>query len=187
MKLKEVVTFSQGVGKSRMTDKLAQLEYYSQYDFEKDLNIPPIKKEGTTDSKVPILKFGDLVMSNLSQKVAIVSQENEGKLLSINFTRVQILDNKIDQLYFAYLFNYGSDVQSQKKRELQGSGLIQKIPLSALKNIRIPIVERGQQSLIGETYASMLAFRSSLNKLDQSIENVMIATIENRIKENESE
>lgn len=185
--LKEFINFVPGVNQSR-TENLfldQEIEYYDQAAFESDFNFHG--KTGENESVDEIrnksyLRAGDVVISNTRQAAAIVGKENAGKILPINFTNVEFLNEDLDKQYFLFLFNSFKDVQRQKERETQGTGLIQKIPLRSLGEIVIPYIIISEQKLVGNSYVEMLEIQNKLKKYSELSEAFTCTILEKIIK-----
>ena len=121
-------------------------------------------------------------MSNSLQLAAMVSKENVGKVLSLNFTKVKFND-RLDKRYFLFLFNSYNDVQRQKERELQGNGVIQRIPLKALGQMVIPVVPMEEQIKIGAIYAEASKLQSNINRYAELVVRYTNMILENQLKE----
>lgn len=185
--IKEFATFVPGINPTRAQkqSETQTINYYDQSSFEADyrheeLFIQNIAKSSSQDSIS--LNEGDLVISNSLQLATIVSKNNIGKVLSLNFTKVQLNSDQLDKKYFLFLFNAFKDVKRQKEREMQGSGAVRRIPLHLLEEIVIPIVPLEEQKKIGAIYAETLKLQSKLNKYVDLMEQFTILLLEGRLK-----
>ena len=112
----------------------------------------------------------------------MVGKNNVGKVLSINFTKVEIDNKQLDKRYFLFMFNTYKDVKRQKERELQGTGAVLRIPLRALGEITIPVVTLEKQKKIGKIYIERIKLQSKLNKYSDLIEQFTNSIIEEALK-----
>ncbi len=187
IKLGELVIFIPGLNPTRAEKQSQDKEriYYDHSSFEVDYyhryeSIAPIRK-ATVENDLA-LNEGDIVMSNSLQLAAMVSKENVGKVLSLNFTKVKFND-RLDKRYFLFLFNSYNDVQRQKERELQGNGVIQRIPLKALGQMVIPVVPMEEQIKIGAIYAETSKLQSNINRYAELLVRYTNMILENQLKE----
>ncbi|EGP4984430.1 restriction endonuclease subunit S [Enterococcus faecium] len=169
-KLSEFVSFIPGINQSRAEKQFGdqEINYYDQSSFDED-----DKHHGEMsrdekfnylfDSEVSLDKR-DVVISNSLQRATMVSEKNIGKVLSLNFTKVEFHSEKLDKRYFLYLFNQYKDIQRQKERELQGTGPVQRLTKQSLEQLVIPVVSSSEQQRIGEIYIETLKIQSKLSQ-----------------------
>lgn len=188
IKLNEFVSFVPGINQSRAEHPLSDrlIKYYDQSAFESDFYFQSdTKKEWNADKllNIPCLGVGDVVISNTKQVAAIVGKGNAEKVLPINFIKVEFSNVYLDKRYFLFLFNSFKDVQRQKERETQGTGIIQKIPLRSLGELEIPYITMSQQKLVGNSYVEMMEMQHRLKKYYELSEALTYAILEKTIKE----
>jgi hypothetical protein len=167
--LKEFVTFVPGINPTRAQTQfgIQSFNYYDRSSFEADSNHEDIvvkDAEKSLSQNNPSLNEGDVVISNSLQLATMVGKSNVGKVLSLNFTKIEFHSEQLDKRYFLFLFNAYKDVRRQKERELQGSGPVLRIPLRSLEEIIIPVVPLEEQQKIGAIYVETLKLQSKLNK-----------------------
>ncbi|MBA4532551.1 restriction endonuclease subunit S [Brevibacillus halotolerans] len=185
--LKEFVTFVPGINPTRAQKQFGTqvINYYDQLSFEADYNHEDVVVEDESKSLSQnnlSLNEGDVVISNSLQLATMVGKNNVGKVLSLNFTKIQFDSEQLDKKYFLYLFNAYKEVRRQKERELQGSGPVQRIPLRALGEIVVPVVPLKEQKKIGAIYAETLKLQSKLNKYADLIEQFTGSIIDETLK-----
>ena len=185
--IKDLATFIPGINPTRAEKQFGKqvINYYDQPSFEADYN-------HVDDSGEAALKFsslnnaalnaGDLIISNGSRLAAMVGENNAGKVLSLNFTKIVLDSDHLDQRYFLFLFNDFKEVQRQKERGSQRSGLVQRIPLRALGEILIPVIPLAEQKKIGAIYTERLKLQNNLNKYSALIERFTSAIIAENLK-----
>lgn len=185
--IKEFVTLIPGINQTRAQKQfgIEEVSYYDQQSFEADykhvevFDYNEIKSLSINNLS---LNEGDIVINNSLQLATMVGKNNVGKVLSINFTKVEIDNKQLDKGYFLFIFNVYKDVKRQKERELQGTGPILKIPLRALGEIIIPIVTLEEQKKIGKIYIESIKLQSKLNKYSNLIEQFTNSIIEETLK-----
>ncbi len=185
--LKEFVTFVPGINPTRAQKQFSTqvINYYDQSSFEADFNHEDVVVEEESKSLSQnnlSLNEGDVVISNSLQLATMVGKNNVGKVLSLNFTKIQFDSEQLDKRFFLYLFNAYKEVRRQKERELQGSGPILRIPLRALGEIVVPVVPLKEQKKVGAIYAETLKLQSKLNKYADLIEQFTGSIIEETLK-----
>lgn len=187
IKIKEFAQLIPGINPTRAKKQFKdqKINYYDQSSFEADFNHEDVLGE---DELQPLSKItsslseGDVVINNSLQLATMVGKNNVGKVLSINFTKVEFNNKPLDKRYFLFLFNVYKDVQRQKERELQGSGAILRIPLRAIDEITIPVVPLKEQKKIGKIYIETIKLQSELNKYSDLIEQFTNSIIEETLK-----
>ena len=155
--LGDLLSFTAGVNPTRIEKQNQEsLQFYDHASFESDLYQKSFVL-GTDELNETSLSLvaGDVVISSPSRLAAIVGADSEGKLLTLNFIKVNI-KGRLDKFYFLYLFNQSRDVQRQKERELQGTGTSMRIPVKSLERIRIPLLPIEEQKKIGQAYQQLL-------------------------------
>ncbi|MEJ8307337.1 restriction endonuclease subunit S [Saccharibacillus sacchari] len=185
--LKEFVSFTPGINPTRAQKQFGnqKMNYYDQQSFEADYRHEEIFVENEIKhlaEETPSLNKGDVVISNSLQLAAIVSRNNVGKVLSLNFTKIEFNSEKFDKRYFLFLFNAYKDVKRQKEKELQGTGAILRIPLRSFSDINVPIVPLKEQKNIGAIYLETLKLQSKLSKYTNLIEQFTNSIIEETLK-----
>lgn len=185
--IKEFVTFVPGINPTRAQKQFGTqvINYYDQLSFDADYNhedavVEDVAKPLSQNNSS--LNEGDVVISNSLQLATMVGKNNVGKVLSLNFTKIEFDSEKLDKRYFLFLFNAYKDVRRQKERELQGNGPILRIPLRALGEIIIPIVPIEEQKKIGAIYTETLKLQSKLNKYADLIEQFTSSIIEENLR-----
>ncbi|MFD2332593.1 restriction endonuclease subunit S [Cohnella sp. GCM10020058] len=167
--LKEFVKFVPGINPTRAHTQfgIQSFNYYDRSSFEADSNHEDVfvkDAENFLSQNNTSLNEGDVVISNSLQLATMVGKSNVGKVLSLNFTKIEFHSEQLDKRYFLFLFNAYKDVRRQKERELQGSGPVLRIPLRSLEEIIIPVVPLEKQQIIGAIYIETLKLQSKLSK-----------------------
>ena len=177
------VSFIPGVNPSRL-DTTVDFQIYDQSDFLHDYylcdnNSCTYHDDGTHY----ILHEGDVIISSSMQKAVIVSKENNGKLMTLNFIKVLFKDSSLDKAYFTYLYNNHSMIKKQKEKEMQGTGLVVRIPIKSLSRLLIPIVPLEKQRQIGQLYRKMLRLQDELDQYRLLLEKGVNLFLEDVLKE----
>lgn len=185
--IKEFITLVPGINQTRAQKQFGidEVTYYDQQSFEADYKQIEVADENEIKSlslNNLSLNEGDVVINNSLQLATMVGKNNVGKVLSINFTKVEIDSNQLDNRYFIFMFNTYKDVKRQKERELQGTGAVLRIPLRALGEITIPVVPLEEQKKIGKIYIETMKLQSKLNKYSNLIEQFTNSIIEETLK-----
>lgn len=186
--IKEFVTFVPGINQTRAQKQfgIEAVNYYDQQSFEADYKHVEVFVENEIKSlsiNNLSLNEGDVVLSNSLQLATMVGKNNVGKVLSLNFTKVEIDNKQLDKRYFLFMLNTYKDVKRQKERELQGTGPVLKIPLRALGEITIPVVTLEEQKKIGKIYIERMKLQSKLNKYSDLIEQFTNSIIGEALRE----
>lgn len=188
-KLSDFVSFVQGVNQSRAEKQFGDQEipYYDQASFEDDYRhyneMNQEEKINESFTSEVTLDKRDIVISNSLQRATMVGETNIGKVLSINFTKVNFINEELDKHYFLYLFNNYQDIQRQKERELQGTGPILRLTKQSLEKLIIPIVPLKEQRQIGAIYVESLKAQSKLSEYARLLEKFTGTMLETKLKE----
>ncbi|GAB1305081.1 restriction endonuclease subunit S [Bacillus altitudinis] len=186
-KLNEFVTFVPGINPTRAQKQFEtqKIHYYDQASFEADYyreDVAVEEKEKPLSQNNLSLNEGDVVISNSLQLATIVGENNVGKVLSLNFTKIEFDSEQLDKRYFLYLFNAHKDVKQQKERESQGSGPILRIPLRALGEMIVPVVPIEEQKKIGTIYVETMKLQNKLSQYADLIGQFTSSVIEATLK-----
>ncbi|EOB3457009.1 restriction endonuclease subunit S [Enterococcus hirae] len=188
-KLADFVSFTQGINQSRAEKQFVnqEINYYDQASFDEDYKhyneiTQDGKKNYLFDQDVSLDKC-DVVISNSLQRATMVSEQNVGKVLSLNFTKVQFRSDLLDKRYFLYLFNNHKDIQRQKERELQGSGPVLRLTKQSLEQLVIPVVPLEEQRKIGDIYVESLKLQSKLSIYTFLLEQFIGSMLEKNMEE----
>lgn len=186
-KLNEFVTFVPGINPTRAQKqfKTQEINYYDQASFEADYHGEDVAVEDKAKSLFQSnlsLNEGDVVISNSLQLATIVGENNVGKVLSLNFTKIEFDSEQLDKRYFLYLFNAHKVVKQQKERGAQGNGPILRIPLRALGEMIVPVVPIEEQKKIGTIYVETMKLQNKLSQYADLIGQFTSSVIEGTLK-----
>ena len=185
--LKEFVTFIPGINPTRVQHQFENefIKFYDQLSFTEDYKHEKISVEDeiiSNEQNNLALMVGDVVISNSLQCATMVSTKNAGKVLSLNFTKIEFDGEQLDKGYFLFLFNAYKNVKYQKEKKLQGSGSILRIPLHSLKEIVIPVIPIEEQRKIGTIYIKTLQLQSELSEYSKLFELFTNEILEKSVK-----
>ena len=162
----ELITFSAGTNKTRLSKDIPEDSIYTLEDFDRDLTSSTIEglKENFISNKGKSVNSsaGDVVISMTRNQAAIVSLHNGGKYLNSNFLKCAFDRNKLYPWYFCYLFNESVFINQQIKKLQQGTiGCINRLTINMIGSLEFELEDISQQKIIGELYHNML-IRESL-------------------------
>lgn len=118
----------------------------------------------------------------MNQRAAIVSSENQGKLLTGNFFKVDFLNYTIDKSYFVYLYNENREVLKEKNKQLQGTTVVQKLTKSGLNSLLLPMVSLEKQQEIGQIYLKLQQLKKKMYQQIDNLDQFTIQILEGKIK-----
>ena len=183
-RLSDYVTFVSGVNPTRANKQIDDvIVYYEQSDFNNDFNhLDGYEiEENPSDFGKQTLKEGDIVISNIQQKAVMIGKSNAGKVIPLNFTKVEFKKKALDKNYFLYLFNSNKSIQRQKEREQQGN-VLQKLSTKALGDLKIPVIPLGKQKKIGEAYSKTLKLQGELIRYSTLLEQFSTQILEKTLQ-----
>ena len=184
VKLGEYIEFVTGVNPTRANKQIDDvIVYYEQSDFNNDFNhLDGYEiEENPSDFGKQSLKEGDIVISNIQQKAVIIGKSNAGKVIPLNFTKVEFKKKTLDKNYFLYLFNSNKSIQRQKEREQQGN-VLQKLSTKALGELKIPVIPFEKQKKIGEAYSKTLKLQGELIRYSDLLEQFSTQILEKTLQ-----
>lgn len=181
MELKNYIYLTQGINSSRVSVSIDQL--YDQQSFEKDYIQASLPNDHLYDEKNSdaYVKPGDVVINNMNQKAAIVSKENQGKLLTGNFYKAEFLTAQLDKSYFVYLYNENKEVIKEKNKQLQGTANVQKMTKTGLNLLNLPIVSLQLQQKIGQSYLRLQQLKQKMYLRMAYLDQLTLQVLEEKI------
>lgn len=184
-KLGDFVKLTQGINQTRFkrTKNIEDIKLYDQSLFEEDLLIDTEPNQKLFDGTIKtdaVLLTGDVVINMMKQMATIVSDDNSGKVLSMNFIRVDFKKNELDKRYFVYLFNANKMVAKQKERETQGTAAVLKIPIRSIEQLEIPYLSLDEQKKIGQSYMKMMSLKKKYQKIVEANEALTLGILEQK-------
>lgn len=189
MKLEEIVVVKVGKNISRVNEVDARtIETYGYENLMEDLNsysfdVKPnsYNNHQIDDTNVHLSEVGDVVFSFISSKAAIVSKENNGKLINQNFAKLMISCEDLVPTYLCYLLNESFVMKQQMKISKQGS-TVRKLTPAILKGLEVKLPDLKKQQMIGQAYLT-LKKRQALAKLQSDLEEKLYLEILNQLEE----
>lgn len=184
VKLGEYIECVTGVNPTRANKQIDDvIVYYEQSDFNNDFNhLDGYEiEENLSDFGKQTLKEGDIVISNIQQKAVMIGKSNAGKVIPLNFTKVEFNKQTLDKNYFLYLFNSNKFIQRQKEREQQGN-VLQKLSTKALGELKIPVIPLEKQKKIGEVYSKTLKLQGELIRYSDLLEQFSTQILEKTLQ-----
>lgn len=169
MKLKDLVIIKTGINSSRISNSLETSDYYSASDLESDLpylltNVGSGQEKDEESNQHRTIR-GQVIQSLITQKTAVVSQQNSGKIINQNFITFDFDQHTLNPKYLCYMLNQSEEIEKQKYVLSQGSVLRKSSP-QTIKEFSIFYPDFEIQKQIGEIYAL------SLNKKRIEIERI---------------
>ncbi|QCR30447.1 restriction endonuclease subunit S [Priestia megaterium] len=175
MKLEDIVTVRIGRNLSRGNEKNdLTLVTYSYDDLINDLDgsfldLQASSYSGNSNHKDSYLSIpGDVVFSFVSSKAGIVSDLNQGKIISQNFAKLVITYDQLDSSYLCYVLNESYSMKKQMAISMQGS-TVPKLTPAILKELEVTLPSIEKQRTIGKAYFS-LRKRQALAKKQAELE-----------------
>ena len=94
-------------------------------------------------------------MHLMTNKAAIVSPVNEGKIISQRVMKVDVKRSNIDNWYLCYLLNESRSIKHQLFKMMEGTNL-RRLSISILGELQIQLPPIAEQAKIGNIYRLML-------------------------------
>lgn len=148
-----IKSVSIGINRSLRKNEVSDKQFYENKDLESDLKQAEkvsSKKASVNDVK-GIIEQGDVVYNLMSERSAVVSADNSGKLAAQNFIIIKVDPNKCDPWYLCYLLNESSEVDKQIHKKMEGT-VIRRVSAATIKNLNLEVSPIKRQQQIGETY-----------------------------------
>lgn len=153
MKLTDIAELYAGLN-SQEVKKWSQNEViYSSDDLVHDLYFGYQGDSETTERNK--VGAGNLVMHLMTNKAAIVSPVNEGKIISQRVMKVDAQRFDVDNWYLCYLLNESRSIKHQLFKMMEGTNL-RRLSISILGELQIQLPPIAEQVKIGNVYRLML-------------------------------
>jgi hypothetical protein len=180
IKISDLVEFVSGSPQFRIVEtkqEHAPIYFmYSQADLNDDLTMT-ISTEGNnkqiqTLNEVNILYTGDIVLSLISGKAAIVRESHNGYLYTQNYLKM-IPTKKLHPEFLVYLINENDTIKRQFAVGLQGSEVM-KYTAKQVKELELPkLPQMKRQIIIGDIYFKQLRL-NVLRKKTADLETIIM-------------
>lgn len=151
MKLSDYITCISGPNlteQKRLMDE-ENLRLYTADDLFTDLS------KAFSDHPQPkmnkyVLSAGDVVINLMTNTSAVVSTENDGKLMSQRIMKL-IPNEQIAPWFLCFLLNESLDIKKQEYREMEGT-VIRRVTARLIRNLELDLPSFEKQRQIGNTY-----------------------------------
>lgn len=159
--LDEIATLHMGQILTRVreeTDRtVAAYPIYLGEHFLKDANeeidtLPIEEKYIRTSQPVLTTNVGNLIISLITNRAAIVSERHSGYLLTSNYVIVDYDKSKVDPDYFCYQFNESDEIRKQIALSIQGATLVSRLSLQKMRKFKMYLPSIEEQRKIGKIY-----------------------------------
>lgn len=161
-KITEIATLVSGTSQFRIRESFEsdapEFFFYGQNELEDDL-VGSVthgnKKRIKTHDSITVLSSGDVVLSLITAKAAIVRNVHDGYLLTQNFLKL-VPSSKIEAKYLVYVINEALSIKQQLQAGQQGSTTL-KYTVKQFRNLRLPpLPSKELQVTAGEVYFNQL-------------------------------
>lgn len=180
MKINKIAIIKVGQNFSRISDDALKEHIFYTFD---DLNFDlthmddEYSKQNRNSQSNHLTHRGDIVISFVGTKAAVITESNQGKLLNQNFAKIIMDESLIDPYYFCYILNEANQIRKQKLVLMQGSNLPKMTP-AILKNLHVNLPNLQNQSLIGRAYFNLCKRQNLLKKQSELEEQFFLKLIE---------
>lgn len=184
MKLSNVVKFRVGLNPTRIKGRVDPSSIYAVSNTEEDLKRATDFQSNSPDKANPyLLKEGDLVISVIKEKAAIVSRQNSGKIFNSNFIKADFNPEVIDPWYLCYFLNESETVKKAKnlRTGLTGLGYLHINP-ELLNSIELTLPPTERQKTIGKAYQNLCRYEYALEKQRDALKTLIVGLIRQQEK-----
>jgi restriction endonuclease S subunit len=171
-KLNALASINLGANISRFKIDTERFYTYDdlRYDLEHFQRISNSSCRADTDEYE--IYQNDVVYSFISEKAAIISEVNSGKIINQNFLKLVVDTAKIDPTYLCFYLNASNDMTRQLWLLTQGT-VVRRIPISQFRGLIIPVPTLVRQREIGLAYFKSVK-RSALSRRREALENKLL-------------
>ncbi|HCD7254654.1 TPA: restriction endonuclease subunit S [Citrobacter farmeri] len=168
-----VASFTPGahVSRIRQNDQAKACRFYATEQFMSDCwqlgNTINSDKEQVVRPTQAVLSVqtGDVVISLIHGKAAIVSPQHAGRLLSNNYVRVEVDSQKVIPEWFVWHFNESKESRRQQAMATQGSTCVLRLSLTEVRQFTATLPPLNKQKAIGGLYLATIEKRHYQQRL----------------------
>lgn len=169
MKLKEIANCEIGPNNKEQKELTKNSSLYSADDLITDLFLGYDKTPKFKKNKF-ILSSGDVVINLMTNKATVVSEKNDGKIMSQRIMRFKIKPNEIYSWYLVFLLNESEKIKQQEHASMEGT-VFRRITAKAIKDLEINLPPFSVQEKIGDSYRLLLKnYRLKKKYLDMTFD-----------------
>lgn len=169
MKLKEIANCEIGPNNKEQKELTKNSSLYSADDLIADLFLGYDKTPKFKKNKF-ILSSGDVVINLMTNKATVVSEKNDGKIMSQRIMHFKIKPNEIYSWYLVFLLNESEKIKQQEHASMEGT-VFRRITAKAIKDLEINLPPFSVQEKIGDSYRLLLKnYRLKKKYLDMTFD-----------------
>ena len=178
--LNDLVKITTGTNSSRLTNKTEKADLYTAQDLEDDLlHIEEIQVDDGKAKSVDGTRIGSeglVVQSLISERTAMMTEQNATKGLNQNFAYFEFNNAQIDPKYLCYMLNESEAIAAQRYRFSQGSVIRKATPMT-IREFQIDLPSLDLQQAIGNLYGLMLSKKRITKEKSILEEKIMLEKI----------
>lgn len=169
MKLKEIANCEIGPNNKEQKELTKNSSLYSADDLIEDLFLGYNESSKFKKNKF-ILSSGDVVINLMTNKATVVSEKNDGKIMSQRIMHFKIKPNEIYSWYLVFLLNESEKIKQQEHASMEGT-VFRRITAKAIKDLEINLPPFSVQEKIGDSYRLLLKnYRLKKKYLDMTFD-----------------
>lgn len=185
-----VASFTPGahVSRIRQNDEAKACRFYATEQFMSDCWQPGNTMNGDKEQVVRptqavlSVRTGDVVISLIHGKAAIVSPEHAGRLLSNNYVRVEVDGSKVVPAWFVWHFNESRESRRQQALATQGSTFVLRLSLTEVRQFTATLPPLNKQQAIGGLYLATIEKRHYQERLAALNEQQILSQLSDMIQ-----
>lgn len=166
--INDIAKLSAGINLSRERNAMPESSVYTSKNHETDLvsgfseqslyNID-IRKESH------ILKAGDIIVNLGTRRCAVVSRENEDKIIRNSFVKIELKNSFIYPWFLCYSINESSIFKESIKTDVLS--VVRPLSVSILGRARLYLPDMDTQKRIGDSYRDLCRVRYLTEKRNE--------------------
>lgn len=183
--INDIAKLSVGINLSRERNPMPESSVYTSKNHEADLlsgfsELPPYDKDVRKESHV--LKAGDIIVNLGTRRCAIVSRENENKIIRNSFVKIEVNDSYIYPWFLCYLINESNLFKESIETDVLS--VVRPLSVSILGRARLYLPDMDTQKRIGDAYRALCRARYLNEKRNELLMTAFNKIVNTNVEEN---
>lgn len=184
--INDIAKLSAGINLSRERNPMPESSVYTSKNHEADLvsgyaELPPYDKKDVRKES-HILKAGDIIVNLGTRRCAIVSRENENKIIRNSFVKIEVNDSFIYPWFLCYSINESSLFKESIETDVLS--VVRPLSVSILGKARLHLPDMDTQKRIGDAYHALCRVRYLNEKRNELLMTAFNKIVNKNVEEN---
>lgn len=183
--INDIAKLSAGINLSRERTPMPESSVYTSRNHDADL-VSGYSEKSTDNIDIRkeshILKAGDIVVNLGTRRCAIVSRENENKIIRNSFVKIELKDSCVYPWFLCYSINESSLFRESIETDVLSA--VRPLSVSILGKARLYLPDMDIQKIIGDTYRDLCRVRYLNEKRNELLMTAFNKIVNTNVEEN---